>query len=93
MPEAPGLLPKMDANNPCNPGVTWKLLHSTQGPRTIKSHLHYEILPKGIESAKPKVNLYISLPKDRNKILQKYFFVTYKLIYIFLYQIGIYSYL
>ena len=38
---------KMADDDPCKPGVTWKILHeSLPSPRTIKSHLHKDLLPK-----------------------------------------------
>ena len=47
---------KMADDDPCKLGVTWKILHgSLPSPRTIKSHLHKDLLPKQfVKKAKVK---------------------------------------
>ena len=65
----------MEANNPAKPGVTWNIIHNDLiKPRTIKSHLHRDLLPKQLLAKKAKVSRknYFLLILD---LILNYFFL------------------
>ncbi|KAK8745900.1 hypothetical protein OTU49_000079 [Cherax quadricarinatus] len=63
--EDPGLdTTGMRKDDPMCPGNTWQILHNLSAPRTIKSHLPKELLPKQIWQVKPKIVYVCRDPRD-----------------------------
>ncbi|XP_069942104.1 luciferin sulfotransferase-like [Cherax quadricarinatus] len=54
----------MSEDDPKIPGNTWRILQDLASPRTIKSHLTKELLPKQIWQTKPKVVYVCRDPRD-----------------------------
>ncbi|XP_069942569.1 luciferin sulfotransferase-like isoform X2 [Cherax quadricarinatus] len=54
----------MRKDDPMCPGNTWHILHNISAPRTIKSHLPKELLPKQIWQVKPKIVYVCRDPRD-----------------------------
>lgn len=68
MPEDAELAPAVEEGNPCKLGETWRILHSMKDPRTIKTHLHAELLPDAIWTSKAKVISYLPVINSFRKI-------------------------
>lgn len=46
---------KLPEGNVEKPGEQWKILDTNVNPRLIKTHLHRELLPRGVSEKKAKV--------------------------------------
>ncbi|KAG7157953.1 Luciferin sulfotransferase-like 3 [Homarus americanus] len=51
-------------DDPMRPGLSWKMVQSMAAPRTIKSHLPMQLLPRQIWDVKPKVVYVCRDPRD-----------------------------
>ncbi|XP_071551016.1 luciferin sulfotransferase-like [Panulirus ornatus] len=60
----PDFTPPESAPETMNPGFTWRTLQTLPSPRTIKSHLPKQLLPKHFWEAKPKVVYVCRDPRD-----------------------------
>ncbi|XP_018018991.1 luciferin sulfotransferase isoform X2 [Hyalella azteca] len=63
-PELVQALESMPDDNVEKPGAQWRILEREDDPRLIKTHLHRELMPRGVRSSKSKIIYVVRDPRD-----------------------------